>query len=216
MLPRRKGESAMNYSEIVPTQYRVIAASDFSPLGDRAVVEALQVCAGRPHSALHVITVAAESAFGVVLPGPGYSVMAQEDAQERARNHLATIIDEHLLQGHALSLDKVACYVSTGAPASAILGLAEEIDADLIVLGTHGRGALAHMILGSVTGEVMRRATCGVFVIRPRDFLRGEKLPEIEPPLSDGQHSLLPVRSAPTYHYVHRNCRASDRVMPGL
>ena len=204
-------------SEINPIgQYRVIAASDFSPLGDRAISEALHLCTNRPHAELHVITVAAESATGFVLPGPASRPVTREAANERARLHLAEIIDEYLGHGNRLSLDKVAFYVTLGTPASSILSLAGEVDADLIVLGTHGRHGLGRMILGSVTGEVMRRAPCGVFVIRPRDFLEGEKLPEIEPPLREGQHSLLPFRTAPTYHYVPRASRASDRIMPSI
>jgi nucleotide-binding universal stress UspA family protein len=203
--------------ETSPTaQYRVIAASDFSPLGDRAVVEGLHLCTSRPHSELHVITVAAESAAGVILPGPTSRPVPKDTAHELARAHLADIIDEYLAQRHRLNLDKIAFYVTFGAPAASISSLAAELDADLIVLGTHGRHGLAHLVLGSVTGEVMRRATCGVFVIRPRDFLRGEKLPEIEPPLRPGQHSLLPVHTAPTYHHVPRSSRCSDRIMPSL
>jgi Universal stress protein family len=81
---------------------------------------------------------------------------------------------------------------------------------------THGRHGLAHLFLGSVSDEVMQRATCGVFVIRPRDFLRGEKLPEIDPPLTAGQHSLLHIRKAATYHYEPRSNRRSDRIMPSI
>jgi nucleotide-binding universal stress UspA family protein len=204
-------------SEICPVgQYRVIAGSDFSPLGDRAIVEALHMCTSRPHSALHVITVAAESAAGIVLPGPVSRAVTGETAHELARLHLADKIDDFLAQGNRLSLDKVAFYVTIGTPAPSILSLAGEVDADLIVLGTHGRHGLGRMLLGSVTGEVMRRAPCGVLVIRPRDFLAGEKLPEIEPPLRAGQHSLLPFRTAPTYHYVPRASRAPDRIMPSF
>jgi nucleotide-binding universal stress UspA family protein len=198
-------------------QYRVIAASDFSPLGDCAVVEALRICATRPHSMLNVITVAAESAAGVILPGPASRPVPKEAANETARVHLVDIVDDYLAQKHRLGLEKIAFYVTVGGtPAAGILSLAAELDADLIVLGTHGRNRLAHMIHRSVTEEVMRRAACGVFVIRPRDFLLGEKLPVIDPPLTPGQHSLLRCHTVPTYHYEPRSNRRSDRIMPSL
>src|SRR6185295_1802184 len=108
-----------------------------------------------------------------------------------------------------LGVNEIIVHVTLGTPAAGILSLAAELDVDLIVLGTHGRSGLTHLILGSVTGEVMRRATCGVFIIRPRDFLRGEKLPEIEPPLRPGQHSLLPCHTAHTYHNEPRANRRS-------
>jgi len=58
------------------------------------------------------------------------------------------------------------------------LKLAAELDADLIVLGTHGRHGFAHKILGSVTDEVMQRATCGVFVIgyEPHSNRRSDRI----------------------------------------
>jgi len=204
--------------ETSPTaHYQVIAASDFSPLGDCAVVEALRICATRPHSALHVLTVASESAAGVVLPGPAPRPVPKDAADELARVHLVDIIDGYLAKKQRLGLEKIAFYVKVGGtPAAGILSLAAELDADLIVLGTHGRHRLAHMIHRSVTDEVMRRAGCGVFVIRPRDFLLGEKLPEIDPPLQPGQHSLLRCHTMPTYHYEPRANRRSDRIMPSL
>jgi hypothetical protein len=55
-----------------------------------------------------------------------------------------------------------------------------------------------------------------VFVIRPRDFLEGERVPEIQPALKPGEHPLLPFRTAPTYHYVHRMNRESGRIMPSI
>jgi len=198
------------------SRYRVLAACDFSPLGDCAVIEGLQLCGSRPRSTLHVITVGAESLSGVVLPGPVARPMAKAEAHDLARQHVSGIIDDFLAHRHRLVVDGIVVHVTLGTPAAGILSLAAELDVDLIVLGTHGRSGLTHLILGSVTGEVMRRATCGVFIIRPRDFLRGEKLPEIEPPLRPGQHSLLPCHTAHTYHNEPRANRRSDRIMPSI
>lgn len=56
--------------------------------------------------------------------------------------------------------------VKIGYPADVILAYAREIDADLIVLGTHGRTGLAHLLLGSVAERVVQRAPCPVLVTR--------------------------------------------------
>jgi len=53
-----------------------------------------------------------------------------------------------------------------GLPKDEILAVAEEIDAEVIVLGTHGRTGLDRLVLGSVAEGVMRRATCSVIVVR--------------------------------------------------
>ena len=56
--------------------------------------------------------------------------------------------------------------VGSGDPADAILHAAQEHQADLIVMGTHGRTGLAHVFLGSVAEKVVRQASCPVLVTR--------------------------------------------------
>jgi nucleotide-binding universal stress UspA family protein len=48
-----------------------------------------------------------------------------------------------------------------------ILATAQEVGADLIVMATHGRSGLPHLLLGSVAEAVVRTATCPVLTIRP-------------------------------------------------
>lgn len=56
--------------------------------------------------------------------------------------------------------------VTTGVPAEEILGAARDWGADLIVIGTHGRRGLAHLMLGSVAEAVVRGATVPVMTVR--------------------------------------------------
>jgi nucleotide-binding universal stress UspA family protein len=61
-----------------------------------------------------------------------------------------------------------------GEPASVILAVARELDANLIVMGTHGRTGLRHLLMGSVAEQVVRQASCPVLTIRtalPTGFL---------------------------------------------
>jgi nucleotide-binding universal stress UspA family protein len=58
-------------------------------------------------------------------------------------------------------------YTTEGSPVPTIIRAAEEHQADLIVMGTHGRTGLAHMLLGSVAEGVVRQAPCPVLTIRP-------------------------------------------------
>ena len=53
-----------------------------------------------------------------------------------------------------------------GGPYVEIAGYAKENDIDLIVLGTHGRGSVAHMLMGGVAEKVVRRAPCPVLTVR--------------------------------------------------
>src|SRR2546423_1484351 len=55
-----------------------------------------------------------------------------------------------------------------GATHTEICDAAEAIGADLIVIGTHGRGGLSHALLGSVAEKVVRKAPCPVLTVRPQ------------------------------------------------
>ena len=56
--------------------------------------------------------------------------------------------------------------VREGKPATTILEVAADLRPDLIVIGSHGRGGLDHLLLGSVTERVLRKALAPVLVVR--------------------------------------------------
>jgi universal stress protein A len=58
--------------------------------------------------------------------------------------------------------------VTDGNPADAIVRMAEELDVDLIVMATHGRTGVPHIVLGSVAEKVVRHAPCPVLTIRQK------------------------------------------------
>lgn len=66
--------------------------------------------------------------------------------------------------------------VELGKPDKSIVEEADKEAADLIVISTHGRTGLSHMLLGSVTEKVVREATCPVLSIRP-ELLKDKKVP---------------------------------------
>lgn len=55
-----------------------------------------------------------------------------------------------------------------GAPAPSIVEAAKDVDADMIVMGTHGRSGLMRMLMGSVAEYVLRHAPCPVLAIKPQ------------------------------------------------
>ncbi|PLX85110.1 MAG: universal stress protein [Desulfuromonas sp.] len=67
----------------------------------------------------------------------------------------------------------IVCRVSAGVPFREICRLAEDESFDLIVLGTHGRTGLPHLLLGSNAERVVQHASCPVLSVTPR-VLRGE------------------------------------------
>ncbi|MEN9581869.1 MAG: hypothetical protein RJA70_4878 [Pseudomonadota bacterium] len=203
----------MSHSQ-APRAYQAVATVDFSELGDRTIEQALKLCGDRPEAQLHVIVVGTEEDDGISLPGPEERLASVDEANEIARKHVADLIDGYQRKFGDIAMERVAVYVATGYPAERIIALARQADADVIVMGTHGRTGLNRLLVGSVAEEVVRRAPCGVFVIRPADFWKGEKLPEIQEPLKAGEHALRPFHHAPTYHHVSRVSNFGSHVMP--
>ncbi len=59
-------------------------------------------------------------------------------------------------------------HVVSGTPDDDVVRMAHELDADLVVMATHGRKGLSHFILGSVAERVMREAACPVLTMRTK------------------------------------------------
>jgi len=60
--------------------------------------------------------------------------------------------------------------LATGVVAEEVLRVARRLRCGLIVLATHGRTGLKHVLLGSVAENVVRRAPCPVLIVRPRGY----------------------------------------------
>ena len=80
------------------------------------------------------------------------------------------LLREGLLEARAPTLQsptevRVRGFVRYGAPTPTILELAESSGHDLIVMGTHGRTGVSHLLMGSVAEKVIRHATCPVLVV---------------------------------------------------
>jgi nucleotide-binding universal stress UspA family protein len=104
---------------------------------------------------LHAVTPAGP--FPLVLPD-----VVTEGARLEARHLLREIANE--------SRCDVELHVCEGPPSDMICEYADKIDADLIVMGTHGREGLSSFLLGSVAERTQRRAPCSVLTVRgPRE-----------------------------------------------
>jgi nucleotide-binding universal stress UspA family protein len=88
-----------------------------------------------------------------------------EEMLELGRTRLSRFCDEYL----AGLRKPVIRHVAYGRPFAEIISFAKEKQVDLIVMGTHGRGAIAHVLLGSTTEKVVRKAPCAVLTVRTTD-----------------------------------------------
>ncbi len=127
----------------------VLLATDFSSVSDYAMGVAVEN-ARRGRSALHIVH--------VLLSDEGEASLA--DAQRRLHALRDTLTQRF---GEELT---VTIHVGVGPHASTIAKLAQTIDADVLIVGTHGTHRRA--VLGSVAEALVRSAPCTVVVARPK------------------------------------------------
>ncbi|PEN09477.1 universal stress protein [Longimonas halophila] len=136
---------------------RILVPRDFSSTSNRAVQYAVD-WARRTGATLHVVH--AEVLHQTL---DEETVQGERETMERLRERL-----RHL-QGDAMTdreMELEEAVVRDVAAAPAILDYADDHDIDLIVMGTHGRRGMRRMILGSVSEEVVRYASCPVLTVR--------------------------------------------------
>jgi nucleotide-binding universal stress UspA family protein len=88
--------------------------------------------------------------------------MLLDDLERQATNDLAQMLSET----QASKMD-VGHRVLVGIPYRKIVDVTEEEKVDLIVMTTHGRTGLSHLVMGSVAEKIVRIAPCPVLTIRP-------------------------------------------------
>lgn len=140
---------------------KILCPTDFSPTADRALETAMEFArsAGPAEITLaHANFVPLEiEALGVYGPAK-----VLEDLAKAAREQLDQRLER--LRSAGVSAHHVH---ADGRPDEVILELARREGTDLIVMGTHGRTGLSHVLLGSVAERVLRRAECPVMTVPP-------------------------------------------------
>ncbi len=85
---------------------------------------------------------------------------------DEVRDRRQAAAQELVARGRAMGV-AVSFLVWTGDPGESIVSAAEAESVDLVVVGTHGRGTIGRLLLGSVSDHVVRNAPCPVLVVRP-------------------------------------------------
>lgn len=111
---------------------------------------------------LHVVESVAAPYASDLFPVPMAEVFQELSAYARGE------LDKLAEQARAKGL-KVRALVVQGKPSHEIMRVAREETADMIVLGTHGKGVLDQAIFGSTTERVVRKAPCPVLTVRPSE-----------------------------------------------
>jgi nucleotide-binding universal stress UspA family protein len=150
----------------------ILVATDFSE--SAAVALAYGRDLARTFNArLHLVNMV-EDVMMRYSPEIGFAVPElQKDLEERARRDLSALITE---DDRTLNIVPVV-RTCTSVP-SGIVDYAKANDIDLVITGTHGRGPIQHLLMGSVAERVVRTAPCPVLTVhaKERDFLAPDAL----------------------------------------
>ena len=142
---------------------RILFPTDFSECGRAAEKYALAL-AERFGAELHILHVLAD--IMTTLPEPGSALLLPQNFLGDMKQEAQRTLDKVLPDATKAGL-RVVRATRMGNAYVEIVKYAEEMSIDLIVVGTHGRGGLMHMLLGSVVEKVVRKSPCPVLTVRP-------------------------------------------------
>lgn len=152
----------------------MVVGVDFSETAHQAVAVALNLARITRSPDLHLIHVLKHAPLTGLGDWSG-AISHYEKAVEEARRELdrvcATAIAQFPLRAFS--------HVRTGEPYREIVQLASDMEADLVVIGTHSRLGVSRMLLGSVAEKVQRLAPCPVLTVKPKERPQAS---DLEPP----------------------------------
>jgi nucleotide-binding universal stress UspA family protein len=145
------------------TMKRILHPTDFSEPSEHALSYAIAMAEefNAELHLLHVVEEVARAAYFDVLQVPPVADMLDDCIGEAKR-----IMDDMVSEENKAKVGKIECHVRTGVPFLEIVNCAEELQADMIVCGTHGRSGLKHVLFGSVAERIVRKAPCPVLSVR--------------------------------------------------
>ncbi len=144
----------------------ILVPTDFSACSDGAL--ALAADLARHHGARIVLLHASDVGGGIDLETPIQPEGARAPLAMGAFVRSSAAVELAAEARRAGVTDLVELRVEIGRPAECIVAVARAVGADVIVMGTHGRTGLVHLLVGSVTERVVRTATVPVLTVRPR------------------------------------------------
>jgi nucleotide-binding universal stress UspA family protein len=147
---------------MTPIIHKILMPTDFSASSERAL-EYAATLANSLGASVHLIHTLHDRGTSLPAwhPDAGYNARRRE-RHYRAEQARLTAIAQRL----QATVPVVSAEVRTGDAASEIVKAAVDYGCDLVVMGTHGRTGLSHLVLGSVAEAVIRQAPCPVLAIR--------------------------------------------------
>jgi nucleotide-binding universal stress UspA family protein len=167
--------------------YVIVVGVDFEPDGDLAFDEAIRGASLHGDAEVHVLYVDSEArpekvATDEYIAGVSVAGSRLETALDRLQAYARRRVALWREAEPEATFKRVVTHFRIGKPAQMLIQLAVDLDADLIIVGTHNRKGIKRLILGSVAETVVHQARCPVQVVRKKDHLDLGGVPEIEAP----------------------------------
>ncbi len=143
---------------------RILWPTDLSPLAGAALPHALRLAEDSEAELVILHVLPSAGTYGALETSGAIWDRLDREQRAWAKAELRRLAEQVKAQAPAL---RIHCLLRQGVPFDQILGVARRLRCDLIVLATHGRTGLRHMVLGSVAENVVRRAPCPVLSVRP-------------------------------------------------
>lgn len=143
----------------------LLAATDGSELADHAVTHAIALARdlGAKLTLLHV---AAQYPPPMLVDGTVFPALPEDEHEAAAAQQSAAILDACAARAAAAGVGCDRVHVLDNAAWHAIIETATQRGCDVIVMGTHGRGGLASLVMGSQTQKVLHHTQLPVLVVR--------------------------------------------------
>jgi len=145
---------------------RILITTDGSDFSRAAIEKCCQMVVKPDETAIKIVSVYEVTLPLDVFPSPTeFSEKLENSAREQAEEFAeqsAALIREHFPDS---DID-LTTQISIGAPEQILIETAKEWNADLVVVGSHGRGFWGRMLLGSTTDALVHHAPCSVLVVR--------------------------------------------------
>lgn len=139
---------------------KILVPTDFSE-GSQVAVRYARELAQAFNAQLHLLHVLEDPLPYTSAEAFAVPVQFYQDLEKSVRQRLAEVLSESDQQKF-----QAQQIIEQGSPFVQIIKYAKGNDIDLIVMGTHGRGPIAHMLMGSVAEKVVRKAPCPVLTVR--------------------------------------------------
>lgn len=142
---------------------KILIAVDDSPFAQRAADLGIELAreVNAEVALVHVFDAATTPAGAWGLPADRISAMSELEGKRLLKKF------GQGLSGQAGRLPHIREFLESGSPALSIIAVAKKWHADVIVIGSHGRGKVEGILMGSVSQDVLRNAPCPILVAPP-------------------------------------------------